>query len=373
VSDLRASVVRYLLHVAIAAVAVLVAFAALEVTVRVRQHVKYGTARNTVFEMVFDPATGLRIPAPGSSTARIRINSLGFRGPELEVPKPPGRIRLAFLGDSTSFCAEVSSDEATWPHLVWRAVQDANPEVQLDYVNAAVPGYSTEESLRNLKERVTRLQPDVIVIYHGSNDLSFDTRRLATAQGLFNGRAEDSSWLARRSLAWYLVEKNLQLRSRQNAARAETGRLQFEPRALSTPFELRLRNLVAAAQDVAPVVVLGTFSHHARRDQTPEERLEACNTSLYYMPYMSVAGLLAGFEEYNRVIRAVASERGALLVEVAGAVPGTGQYFADSIHFTDAGAAAVARVMAEALLGSDAFRTLVRRSALTGRTGPPEF
>ena len=61
----------------------------------------------------------------------------------------------------------------------------------------------------NLRERVATFEPDLVVIYHGINDLSLDSIEAAEARGLFSGRAEEPSWLARHSLAWYLVEKNL--------------------------------------------------------------------------------------------------------------------------------------------------------------------
>jgi lysophospholipase L1-like esterase len=350
-------------RLAVALLGVLAGLAALETAVRVRQRIKYGTTNTTVFQPVIDAASGLAIPEPGSSTGRIRIDSRGFRSPELEMPKPPGRIRLAFLGASTTFCAEVSDNQATWPHLVWRAVQQAHPELQFDYVNAAVPGYSTQESLRNLRARVARLQPDVIFIYHASNDLSVDSRALARAAGLFQGKPEESSLPARWSLAWYLIEKNLQLRSRQQEAHSGARRLESDPGELSRPFDERLRELVAEARAVAPVVVLGTFSHHARPEQSAAEQLRACNTSLYYMPYMSVSGLLAAFEEYNRVIRAVAQDTGVVLADVAGAIPGSDRYFHDSIHFTDAGAELMGRLMTKALTESHAFHALAARAA----------
>jgi hypothetical protein len=66
------------------------------------------------------------------------------------VPKPAGTVRIAFLGGSTTFCAEGSSNQATWPHLVWQALQTAHPNVRFDYLNASAPGYATAALLRNL-------------------------------------------------------------------------------------------------------------------------------------------------------------------------------------------------------------------------------
>jgi lysophospholipase L1-like esterase len=337
----------------------LFAFICLEGIVRLRQYLKYGSASPTVHDFTVDPVSGLKIPVPGSHRAGIAINSLGFRGQEITVPKPRGTVRLAFLGASTTFCAEVSSNELVWPHLVTKELQSRYPEVRFDYVNAAVPGYSTEETLRNLESRVAPLDPDVVVFYEATNELSGDTRELARHQGLLVENPDETSPLAEWSVLWFLLEKNWRVLQRQKGSGSAQTRLSFDPRELSRGFENRLEDLVRRAQEHAPIVALATFSHRIRHEQSDEEKLRASNTSLYYMPYMSVEGLLDGFDEYNRVIRDVALRRGAILVAGEDEIPGDSAHFADSVHFTDAGSRRMATRVARALSDVDAFQELV--------------
>ena len=127
-----------------------------EGALRVRQKVKYGTFRNTVFSQRQDESTGLNVPEPNSETGGIRINALGFRSPELTTPKPEGAIRIAFLGGSTTYCAEATDNDATWPYVVMRGLRERHPDATFDFLNAAVPGYGTEHSLVTLKERVAQ-------------------------------------------------------------------------------------------------------------------------------------------------------------------------------------------------------------------------
>lgn len=326
----------------------------LEAAVRVRQRLKYGTF-GRVQEFATDPSTGLQTPVPGRDTGAITINSLGFRGDEIASPKPEGTRRIAFCGASTTYCAEVSSNAATWPARVHAELAEQLPSCTLDFVNAGVPGYTLEETTLNLEQRLASLEPDVIVFYEATNDLTRDTRRLAQTQGVYTEHADRDSWPSRVSLAWYLVEKNLVLRSRQRAARIDTGRLQFDASELSRGFEQRLRKFVELASQRAKLVALVTFCVHVRRDQSPERQLEACNTSLYYMPYMTPELLLEGFEEYNRVIRAVARDTGTLLIEAAEGVPGDKEHFNDSVHLKDAGCLGLAKVVARGLLAEARF------------------
>ena len=331
----------------------------LEAAIRTRQYFKYGTF-GQVHEFVVDEATGLEAPPPGRKTERITLDSRGFRNPELAPPSDEV-VRIAFLGASTTYCAEVSGDEATWPSLVTAGLNTRLAPARFDYVNASSPGWTVTESRTNLAIKVAPLEPDVIVIYHATNDLTRNSRRLAQAQGVYRGHSDQTSALGEVSLAWYLLEKNLLLRRRTRAARDNVGRLEVDVEALSQPFRRDLTALVEEAAKHAERVCLVTFSTQARRGQSEEALYAACVTSLYYMPYMTPEGLLSGFAAYNGVIREVAAEHDALLIEAELAVPGDSEHFNDSVHFKDAGARAMADAVLEALVADPAIRTLTAR------------
>jgi lysophospholipase L1-like esterase len=324
-----------------------------ETGLRLRQWVKYGTAGLAASgHFTIDEQTGLRVPKAGASTQTISINSLGFRSPEIEQPKPPGRVRLAFIGASTTYCAEVSSNQRTWPYLVWKSLQDAYPTVALDYVNAAAPGYILSSSLRNLQHRVKPLAPDIIVLYEAQNDLAANSRELAKQQGVYEGWGDEKDWLSHVSLTWELIRKNVKLLRRQQKAKEGINRLAFEPQDLSKKFYTDYRDLVEASHQVASIVVMATFSYKIRREQTPEEQLKAASIAIYYMPYMSVPDLFKAYEEYNRVMRQVAQETGSILIDGEFTIPGDDKHFVDSFHFSDAGSAAMGRRIATGLLQS---------------------
>jgi lysophospholipase L1-like esterase len=331
-----------------------------EGTVRVRQWVKYGHFSHLDDIYAMDQETGLRVPRSGASTGTIHINSLGFRGPPVSQLKTAGQLRLAFLGASTTFCAEVSSDELTWPHLVSETINNNASGVTVDYVNGAVPGYTVQSSLMNLRERITPLEPDVIIIYHATNDLSRETRSLAEKQGIYRaGTADEMSWLAEHSLLWFLVEKNLRLRSLREKTTDMKQRLEFSPSQLGSQFEADLKELVTEAKKVSSMVALVTFSHRIRAGQTPEQQLEAAGSALYYMPFMSPPALIDSFARYNEIITEVARETGVLLIDGEELIPGDGEHFNDTVHFKDAGSRAMARRVSEALLRLPALQELL--------------
>jgi len=328
--------------------------------VRLRHWIKFGTLWGIEQTYTKDPGSGLRIPIPGGVFGPIQINSRGFRSPEIEVPKPPGTVRIAFLGASTTFCAEVSSNAMTWPHLVWKSLRQRWPDARIDYVNAGVSGYSVKSSVKNLAYRVRPLDPDVIVIYHATNDLSGNSFAQAAAQGIVQRQTEqDLTWPAKYSLLWYLVEKNLRVIYSKQKATESNGKIRLDIGVLKKPFERDLLELVKESQKIADFVVIITFSTRLRPDQSPDEQRAAAVTSLYYMPYMSIDDLLRGFAAYNDVIRDVATRTGAFLIEGENDIPGDARHFVDSVHFTDEGSRKMAERVAAALIKNPTLERII--------------
>src|SRR5690606_18742242 len=167
---------------------------------------------------------------------RIVCDSQGFRSPELASPKPQDAVRIAFLGASTTFCAEASDNDATWPALVVDGIRRQQPDHSFDWMNAAAAGFTVDQSARNLAARVAPHRPDVIVIYHATNDLTQDTRALAAAADLWHDE-DRPSWLERHSMAWEVLTKNVALFGHSGAAAAEaTVRIDFDAPSLASRF-----------------------------------------------------------------------------------------------------------------------------------------
>jgi lysophospholipase L1-like esterase len=263
---------------------------------------------------------------------------------------------VAFLG--IDYCSEVSSNAHTWPHLVTQALQTQWPDVEFDYVNAS--GHGIGDALRNLEYRVSNLDPDVIVIYEANNDLTYNTFQLAVEQHIASKRADQElMWPSRYSLLWHLIEMNLRAWMLQRSATQMEGKLKLDKQRIVAPFRRDLVELVQASQRVAGLVVLLTFSTQHRKNQTPEQQARAAVTSLYYMPYMSISGLIDAFDSYNETIREVAQQRGALLVAGEDAIPGDAEHFVDSVHFTDKGSRAMADRILPVLFSSNVLGDIV--------------
>jgi lysophospholipase L1-like esterase len=111
-------------------------------------------------------------PFPVEFRGKVRINSLGFRGPEV-TPVPPGGHRLLLLGDSQAAGFEVDEDQ-TYAALTARQVS-ATLGVPVQVENAGIRGYGTDQSLLWYEDHLRSLHPDVVVFHATGNDPEDDT------------------------------------------------------------------------------------------------------------------------------------------------------------------------------------------------------
>lgn len=326
---------------------------AAEGVMRARHYIKYGTV-TVINDLYYDQNSGLNIPRPNMETGTISINSLGFRGPEIEVPKPVNRIRIGFIGASTTYCAEVSSNKHVWTDIVTSELESHYLNQSFDYINGGVPGYSTETSLINLEKRVMPLNPDIVVIYHATNDLSGETRKLAEKSEIKRSNLQkEESWIGKYSLLWHLVEKNLKLINLQQSIADESEMLSFNPQEMGEEFRLNLEKLVDLAyREGAQLVALVTFSVHLRDRMTIDQQNAAMISARYYMPYITTNDYLSSFKRYNQIIKEVAEKKRALIITNENFIPGDPQHFADSVHFTDLGSQMQAKRVADGLVNS---------------------
>lgn len=100
-----------------------------------------------------------------AGATQVHTNTLGMRGPERPIHKPPGVRRVVLMGDSVTFGIGVNDGDC-FPAQLQRSVTDTT----LEFWNAGVPGYAMADFLGQLQTQVLPLQPDLIVLQLSRND-----------------------------------------------------------------------------------------------------------------------------------------------------------------------------------------------------------
>lgn len=107
---------------------------------------------------------------PNYVRGKNKHNSLGYRSDEIEVPKPKGQFRIVCMGGSTTYTTEVEDYRQSYPSLLETELKSRGYG-NVRVINAGVGSWTSWESLINFELRVLDLEPDMIIIYHGVNDI----------------------------------------------------------------------------------------------------------------------------------------------------------------------------------------------------------
>lgn len=103
------------------------------------------------------------------ATLTYHTNNIGFRGPQVDVRKPSGTLRLLGLGDSFTFGTGVRYEDTFLARLesLLKGRGDG-PPVQV--LNLGVPGYKTANEVETLLANFYTLGADMVVIGFFLND-----------------------------------------------------------------------------------------------------------------------------------------------------------------------------------------------------------
>jgi lysophospholipase L1-like esterase len=115
------------------------------------------------------------IPKPGgegiAGEAPFQFDEKGFR----KSPGSPGELketlRIVCMGDSCTMGWEVLNHQ-TFCHVL-KEVLEKSLSVNVETINAGIPGYTSFQGLHQLQNRIFSLEPDVIVFSYGWNDHTF--------------------------------------------------------------------------------------------------------------------------------------------------------------------------------------------------------
>lgn len=119
-----------------------------------------------------DSILGYRM-GPGQTVWGRTVDSLGYRGREFSFKKPAGSFRIVCSGNSITF-GEAASNDSTYPALLENIMRDRGEiNEPVEVINAGAMGYTSYQCLLDLKTRLLALQPDLVILYVGWNDITF--------------------------------------------------------------------------------------------------------------------------------------------------------------------------------------------------------
>ncbi len=109
---------------------------------------------------------------PGiSGINRFTTNNMGFRGDYLANPKPPDEFRIFMVGGSTTECLYLDDNQAIHTVLQNELAKLDRSGWTIKVYNAGKSGDRTDDHLSMIVHRLVHLEPDMIIVFAGINDL----------------------------------------------------------------------------------------------------------------------------------------------------------------------------------------------------------
>ena len=89
-------------------------------------------------------------------------------------------------------------------------------------------------------------------------------------------------------------------------------------------------------------LVLSTFIVKYRRDQDRATQIANADVAFYYMPWMSIDGMLDAMDRYNAAIVDYGQRAGVPVIDDRTSIPPDAEHFTDCMHLADKGNEAMA-------------------------------
>jgi lysophospholipase L1-like esterase len=186
----------------------------------------------------------------------VRINRLGYRGADPAPEKAPGTLRVACLGDSTTFGWFVREEEA-YPFLLAAILRSRAEGRAVEVLSFGAPGHTTWRARTVLVKDALPLRPDVVVLAYGFNDGEPGGDEEARRAPDLLPRESLLAWRIRRLASRLYLGRWIASRLRLDAPRARPAPLLPERRVSPEGIEANLRWMIdRAARGGADVVLV---------------------------------------------------------------------------------------------------------------------
>ena len=278
--------------------------------------------------------------APGASgrmfDTTIRINSAGFRGPEI-APAKGDRFRIVALGESQTFGPTLRDGERPWPEQLQDLFAGACDR-PVEVVNGGTEAYTLEDNIERMRRDVLPLKPDLVLSTHGMNGLYALGLRQVAEPNEPGVRPRASALVSRAVLG---IERALHVWRTRNAVAAPVPPPLTDDALLKTRYADAYRKLIALGRQANAPVALATSSL-AVDAASPREVKD-----FYGAVFKPIDDIVAANAAHNRMVRLIGREQHVPVVEAIASLDGVwdDDLYLDIVHFTERGNARAARAM----------------------------
>jgi hypothetical protein len=282
---------------------------------------------------------------------RFTTDLLGFRGSSIKtIQKPTGVKRVFFLGGSSTDLSNLPEEE-TFAGRVEASLKSQG--LACEVANAGVIARWSPYTYNMLEHRVSVLEPDLVIVFDGYNDLRESVFSNWDAAGYYHGNFEKHTfhrWLSEASRFFGWIQRLRHADELTPAWKRPESERTFRP--LRSPdfdilrglprFEHFLRRDAEVCRELGCPLVLLTVPTLYKENMTPAEHER--------LVILEAEPGMRAMRAYNEKIRAVAADTGAILVDLEPIVPKDLDHLYDEAHPTPKGCELIAKAIVEKIL-----------------------
>ena len=297
----------------------------------------------------------------GARFEKWRINSHGFRGPEITMAKPEGVVRILVVGASETF-GLYESPGMEFPAQLQQKLDRAKPG-RYQVLNSGCAGMTLPRFVHFYNVWLKKFEPDFVLCYPTPTSY---VQRIVPGEPQPDeppAKLRESIRLKRKTkivvkrfLPPFLLQERHERRMEAWIQKQPPNWVweTLPPEKLAL-FETHLEQLVKTVRDSGVEMMLVTHAHRFPKDRSKWSAVDEAMMAAWRLVWAreSERCKLDMEDEANRVIRELGERDGIPVADVAAAVPRTGENFADFSHFTDQGAGIVADLLARDILSRE--------------------
>lgn len=315
---------------------------------------------------------------PNAQYKKWAMDSLGFRGPDVPVHSASGTVRVIVAGASETFGLYESPNkeyarelEDTLNAQLRNGECAGSSTRRFEVLNDALPGMSLPTARQDIRTRLVRFAPDVIVYYPSPAQYLEDRLPMATTPDTMAPRrgTERSAMRALHPRSLEVMRDELKELApqlllkwfRERDARMERQKhpadwvFRSVPASRLAIYEDDLRSLIGVvrAEGAEPVLM----THATAFEQHRADSAELVQSWERFYPRANGPTIIQFDDSARASTIRVALDSGIVVADVhAMFAAEPGNNFVDFVHFTDTGSARVAHVLAAAVLAAAARR-----------------
>ena len=309
-----------------------------------------------------------------SATEPLHINQFGFRAEEIQMKKPKDVYRIFVLGGSTVLNREVVYKKNS-VYLLEQKLKKQYPEKKIEVINAGKDYYTSEHSVIQYMFYIKEFSPDMIIMWHGINDLyescSVDgvthgqyksdySHFFGAVSNIVNNYFRPQPIIQIKLLTFDFFVKFLHdnfysdltniYKEYQKVTSAKNYRSGINTISdyyfpSVEAYKRNLLYLISILKEENVELVLGDQPSLYKNNPTLNETEKIMFPQLICKKdnkYLSIDSFKKGLDIFNNITKQVALENSVPFIDLDKKVPKNLNYFVDSVHYTERGNEAIA-------------------------------